>query len=170
VIELPDLASVMLRNWSFLHLSCMVIGRPLFEKIRFDPALRLAAEDVLFFCDSILASKRTLLCDDAGAMRGMGVNIFHSIDNTSPEFLRQQFNTWVALDTLEGRFSRRPADVASIASYKNTARKQALWSQAGNLKRRKAPEFGLLLKWAMRDPALLRAAFELGAGKIVRSR
>ncbi len=170
VIELPDLASVMLRNWSFLHLSCMVIGRPLFEKIRFDPALRLAAEDVLFFCDCILASKRTLLCDDAGAMRGMGVNIFHSIDNTSPEFLRQQFNTWVALDTLEGRFARRPADVASIASYKNTARKQALWSQAGNLKRRKVPEFGLLLKWAMRDPALLRAAFELGAGKIVRTR
>ncbi len=50
--------------------------------------------------------------------------------------------------------------MASIASYKNTARKQALWSQAGNLKRRKVPEFGLLLKWAMRDPALLRAAFE----------
>ncbi len=170
LIELPDLASVMLRNWSFLHLSCMVIGRRLFENIRFDPALRLAAEDVLFFCDCILASQRTLLCDDAGAMRGMGVNIFHSIDNTSPEFLRQQFNTWVALDTLEGRFSRRPDDVASIASYKNTARKQALWSQAGKLKQRKVPEFGLLLKWAIRDPAILRAAFQLGAGKIVGSR
>ncbi|KQR30389.1 MULTISPECIES: glycosyltransferase family 2 protein [unclassified Rhizobium] len=170
VIELPDLASVMLRNWSFLHLSCMVIGRPLFEKIRFDPALRLAAEDVLFFCDCILASRRTLLCDDAGAARGMGVNIFHSIDNTSPEFLRQQFNTWVALDTLQSRFSKRPADVASIASYKNTARRQALWSQAGKLKRRKAPELGLLFKWMMRDPAILRAAFELGAGKIVRSK
>jgi len=170
LIELPDLASVMLRNWSFLHLSCMVIGRRLFENIRFDPALRLAAEDVLFFCDCILASQRTLLCDDAGAMRGMGVNIFHSIDNTSPEFLRQQFNTWVALDTLEGRFSRRPDDVASITSYKNTARKQALWSQAGKLKQRKVPEFGLLLKWAIRDPAILRAAFQLGAGKIVGSR
>ncbi|KIQ04019.1 succinoglycan biosynthesis protein exow [Agrobacterium tumefaciens] len=168
VIELPDLASVMLRNWSFLHLSCMVIGRPLFEKIRFDPILRLAAEDVLFFCDCIMASKRTLLCDDAGAMRGMGVNIFHSIDNTSPEFLRQQFNTWVALDTLQGRFAKRPADVASIASYKNTARKQALWSQAGKLKQRKAPELGLLFKWMMRDPAILRAALELGTGKFAR--
>jgi succinoglycan biosynthesis protein ExoW len=166
VIELPDLASVMLRNWSFLHLSCMVIGRPLFEKIRFDPVLRLAAEDVLFFCDCILASQRTLLCDDAGAMRGMGVNIFHSIDNNSPQFLRQQFNTWVALDTLEQRFARRPADVASIASYKNTARKQALWGQMGQLRRKKTPEFGLLLKWAVRDPALLRAAFELGTGKL----
>ncbi|NTF34051.1 glycosyltransferase family 2 protein [Rhizobium skierniewicense] len=168
IIELPDLASVMLRNWSFLHLSCMVIGRPLFEKIRFDPVLRLAAEDVLFFCDCILASKRSLLCDDAGAMRGMGVNIFHSIDNTSPEFLRQQFNTWVALDTLQSRFAQRPADVASIASYKNTARKQALWSQAGKLKQRKAPELGLLFKWMMRDPAILRAALELGTGKLAR--
>jgi succinoglycan biosynthesis protein ExoW len=160
----------MLRNWSFLHLSCMVIGRPLFEKVRFDPALRLAAEDVLFFCDCILASSRTLLCDDAGAMRGMGVNIFHSIDNTSPEFLRQQFNTWVALDTLQERFSSRPADVESIASYKNTARKQALWSQAGKLKRRKAPEMGLLFKWMMRDPAILRAAVELGTGKLTGPR
>ncbi|XUY28494.1 glycosyltransferase family 2 protein [Agrobacterium sp. rho-8.1] len=168
IIELPDLATVMLRNWSFLHLSCMVIGRPLFEKIRFDPVLRLAAEDVLFFCDCILASKRSLLCDDAGAMRGMGVNIFHSIDNTSPEFLRQQFNTWVALDTLQSRFAKRPADVASIASYKNTARKQALWSQAGKLKQRKVPELGLLFKWMMRDPAILRAAFELGTGKLAR--
>jgi succinoglycan biosynthesis protein ExoW len=168
IIELPDLATVMLRNWSFLHLSCMVIGRPLFEKIRFDPVLRLAAEDVLFFCDCILASKRSLLCDDAGAMRGMGVNIFHSIDNTSPEFLRQQFNTWVALDTLQSRFAKRPADVASIASYKHTARKQALWSQAGKLKQRKAPELGLLFKWMMRDPAILRAAFELGTGKLAR--
>ncbi len=168
IIELPNLATVMLRNWSFLHLSCMVIGRRLFEKIRFDPVLRLAAEDVLFFCDCILASKRTLLCDDAGAMRGMGVNIFHSIDNTSPEFLRQQFNTWVALDTLQSRFAKRPADVASIASYKNTARKQALWSQAGKLKQRQAPELGLLFKWMMRDPAILRAALELGTGKFAR--
>lgn len=158
----------MLQNWSFLHLSCMVIGRPLIETVRFDPALRLAAEDVLFFCDCVLAAKRTLLCNDPGAARGLGVNIFHSIDNTSPEFLRQQFNTWVALDTLQDRFSTRPQDVESIASYKNTARKQALWSQAGNLKRRRAPELGLLFKWMVRDPAILRAAIELGAGKLAR--
>lgn len=169
VIEMSNLASVMLKNWSFLHLSCMVIARPVFETIRFEPSLRLAAEDVLFFCDCILKSKRTLLCDEAGATRGMGLNIFHSIDNRSPQFLRQQFNTWVALDTLEQRFRSRPGDVASIESYKNTARRQALWSQAGRVKRRQAPDFGLLARWVMRDPGLLRAAFELGAGKFGRS-
>ncbi|MGK6311581.1 glycosyltransferase family 2 protein [Neorhizobium sp. DT-125] len=169
VIEMPDLASVMLKNWSFLHLSCMVIARPVFEAIRFEPSLRLAAEDVLFFCDCILKSKRTLLCDEAGAARGMGLNIFHSIDNRSPQFLRQQFNTWVALDTLEQRFRSRPGDVASIASYKNTARRQALWSQAGRVRRRQAPDFGLLARWVMRDPGLIRAAFELGTGKLGRS-
>ncbi len=168
LIEMPDLASVMLKNWSFLHLSCMVIARPVFETVRFDPSLRLAAEDVLFFVDCILKSKRTLLCDEEGAARGMGLNIFHSIDNQSPQFLRQQFNTWVALDTLEERFRSRPNDVASIASYKNTARRQALWSQAGRVKRRQAPDLGLLARWMVRDPALLRAAFELGAGKLGR--
>ena len=169
LIEMPDLASVMLKNWSFLHLSCMVIARPVFETVRFEPSLRLAAEDVLFFVDCILKSKRTLLCDEEGAARGMGLNIFHSIDNRSPQFLRQQFNTWVALDTLEERFRSRPRDVASIASYKNTARRQALWSQAGRVKRRQAPDIGLLARWVMRDPALIRAAFELGAGKLGRN-
>jgi succinoglycan biosynthesis protein ExoW len=169
VIEMPDLASVMLKNWSFLHLTCMVMARPVFESVRFDQTLRLAAEDVLFFCDCILKSRRTILCDEPGAARGMGINIFHSIDNQSPQFLRQQFNTWVALDTLEQRFRARPADVASIASYKNTARRQALWSQAGRVKRRQAPDFGLLARWIMRDPALIRAAFSLGAGKFGRT-
>jgi Glycosyl transferase family 2 len=49
-MEVPDPA-VMLKNWSFMHLSCMVIGEPLFRKIRLEAALRLAAEDVLFFYD-----------------------------------------------------------------------------------------------------------------------
>src|SRR5690606_9410023 len=147
---------------SFLHLSCMVLSRPVFETVRFDAALRLAAEDVLFFCDCILASRRTLLCDEPGAKRGTGLNIFHSIDNQSPQFLRQQFNTWVALDTLENRFAERPQDIVSITSYKNTARRQALWSQAGRLRRRKAPDLGLLARWAWRDPAILRTAIELG--------
>ncbi|MBP2549821.1 succinoglycan biosynthesis protein ExoW [Neorhizobium galegae] len=170
VLEVPDLASTMLKNWSFLHLSCMVIGRQIFETVRFDPALRLAAEDVLFFCDCILAAKRPVLCDDAGAGRGRGINIFHSIDNQSPQFLRQQFNTWVALDRLEQRFARRPNDVASIASYKNTARRQALWSQAGLVRKRKVPDLSTLARWAWRDPALIRTVLELGTGKLKGAR
>ncbi len=168
VLEIPNLASVMLKDWAFLHLSCMVISRPLFETERFDPVLRLAAEDVLFFADCILKSKRTILCDTPGAARGMGVNIFHGIDNQSPEFLQQQFNTLVALDTLETRFENRPEDVASITSYKNMARSQALWSQAGRLKRRQSPDFGMLARWVIRDPAILSAAMRLGAGKLDR--
>jgi succinoglycan biosynthesis protein ExoW len=159
----------MLKNWSFLHLSCMVISREVFSEIRFEPSLRLAAEDVLFFVDCILKSRRPILCDEPGAARGTGLNIFHSIDNRSPEFLRQQFNTWVALDTLEQRFKARPSDVASIAQYKNTARRQALWSQAGRVKRKQSPDFGLLARWVMRDPAIIGAAFSLGAGKLGRS-
>ncbi|WP_137131354.1 glycosyltransferase family A protein [Rhizobium sp. FY34] len=166
VLEVPDLASVMLKNWSFLHLSCMVIARPIFEKVRFEPLLRLAAEDVLFFCDCILAARHPLLCDDAGATRGRGINIFHGIDNLSPQFLRQQFNTWVALDRLELRFARRPDAIASINAYKNTARRQALWSQAGLMRRRRVPDLSMLAQWAWRDPALFRTAFELGAGKL----
>lgn len=166
VIEIPNIASIMLQDWSFLHMSCMVIGRPLFEKIRFEPTLRLAAEDILFFCDCILAAKRVMLCENAGALRGEGVNIFHSIDNDSPQFLRQQFNTWTALNTLEQRFSRRPQDIATIRSYKNRARREALWSQARQVKHRRMPQIGLLARWALRDPAILQSAMQLAVGKL----
>ncbi|MFQ6161328.1 succinoglycan biosynthesis glycosyltransferase ExoW [Sinorhizobium meliloti] len=168
VVELPELQDVMLKNWSFLHMSCMVIGRKLFEKVRFEATLKLAAEDVLFFCDCVLASKRVVLCDAAGAVRGEGLNIFHSIDNDSPQFLKQQFNTWVALDTLEGRYRHRPKAMEAIRSYKHTARRQALWSQARRIKRRKLPQFDLLACWLWRDPRLIGSAAELAVGKLSR--
>lgn len=168
LIEIPGLTQVMLKNWSFLHLSSMVIGRPLIDTVRFDAALRLAAEDVLFFCDCVLAAHRVVLGGVAGAVRGEGINIFHGVDNDSPEFLSQQFNTWVALDRMESRFAERPAEVASLRSYKQTARRQALWSQARRVKHRKLPQFDLLARWALRDPRILASAIQLAVGKLSR--
>lgn len=168
MVEIPELSRVMLKDWGFLHLSCMVIGRRLFRSIRFEAELRLAAEDVLFFCDCVLAAQRVILCGAAGAVRGEGVNIFHGIDSDSPQFLKQQFNTWVALDTLEGRFARRPVEIASIRAFKTTARHQALWSQARLVKRRKMPQFELLYRWIRRDPKLLTSALQLAVGKFSR--
>jgi succinoglycan biosynthesis protein ExoW len=168
VVEVPDLAGVMLRNWSFLHLSSMVIGESLFRKTRFEAALRLAAEDVLFFYDCLRGARRVVLGDSIGAVRGEGLNIFHGVDNDSPLFLKQQFNTWVALDQLENRFSHQAEDRASIAAYKQNARRQALWGQARLLRRRKAPQLGLLAEWAWRDPQILRSAVALAVAKISR--
>ncbi|MGP2490301.1 glycosyltransferase family 2 protein [Mesorhizobium sp. PUT5] len=166
VVELPDLASTMLRNWSFLHLSCMVIGKALFSRIRFEAALRLAAEDVLFFYDCVRSARRTVLSEAVGAARGEGINIFHGMGSDSPLFLKQQFNTWVALDRLESRFPHRAEDRASIEAYKQTARNQALWGQARLVKARKVPQFRQLAQWAWRDPKLLRSAVQLAVGKI----
>lgn len=168
LIEIPDLTQVMLKNWSFLHLSAVVIARPVFERVRFDAALRLAAEDVLFFCDCVLAARRVVLSGAAGAVRGEGINIFHGVDNDSPQFLRQQFNTWVALDRLESRFAERPAEVASLRAYKQTARRQALWSQARRVRHRKLPQFDMLARWAVRDPRLLASVVGLAVGKFSR--
>ncbi|WP_275789067.1 glycosyltransferase family 2 protein [Pararhizobium gei] len=168
ILEVPSFPKVMLRDWGFLHLSCMVIGRRLFETVRFAAALRLAAEDVLFFCDCAIAAKRVVLCNEPGAVRGEGVNIFHGIDSDSPQFLSQQFNTWVALDTLESRFPQKTEEVVSIHSYKQTARKQALWSQARRIRRREMPQFSLLARWVIRDPLLIRNALQLAVGRLTR--
>jgi succinoglycan biosynthesis protein ExoW len=168
VLDVPDIAGVMVNNWAFLHMSCMVIGRPLIETVRFDAALRLAAEDVLFFCDCMLAARQVLLCADAGALRGEGVNIFHGVDNTSAQFLKQQFITWMALDRLESRFSARPREIATIKAHKSQVRKQALWSQVGLLRLRRRPDFGLLARWLLQDPRLLKSALQLAAGKLAK--
>lgn len=168
IVEIPNLAGVMLKDWSFLHLSCMVIGESLFRKVRFEAALRLAAEDVLFFYDCIRGARRVVLGERAGARRGRGLNIFHGVDSDSPLFLKQQFNTWMALDQLENRFSHKAEDRASIQAYKQTARRQALWGQARLVRRRKPPQLGLLAEWAWRDPRILRSALELAAAKISR--
>lgn len=168
LVEVPALGATMLKNWSFLHLSCMVIGRPLFGRVRFDASLRLAAEDVLFFYDCVRGASRTVLSESIGAVRGEGINIFHGLDSDSPLFLKQQFNTWVALDQLENRFQHEAGDRASIEAYKQTARNQALWGQARLVKARKAPQFRQLAAWAWRDPKLLRSVVNLAVSKIAK--
>jgi succinoglycan biosynthesis protein ExoW len=168
LVEAPDLAGAMLKNWSFMHLSCMVIGEALARKVRFEAALRLAAEDVLFFYDCVRAARRTVLCEATGATRGEGINIFHGMGSDSPLFLKQQFNTWVALDRLENRFSHGAEDKASIHSYKQTARNQALWGQARLVKAHKPPQLKQLAQWAWRDPRLLSSAVALAVGKFSR--
>lgn len=172
LMDVPDMESMLIKSWGasnvFLHLSCMVIGRPLFEKVRFEAELRLAAEDVLFFCDCLMAAKRVLVCGEHGASRGKGVNIFHGVDNDSPQFVQQQFNTWAALDLLESKFSHRLEDLASIRDYKNTVRRRALWSQARQIKHRRMPQVGLLARWARRDPGLLKSAVQLAVDKFYR--
>jgi succinoglycan biosynthesis protein ExoW len=166
LVEVADLAGTMLKNWSFLHLSCMVIGENLMRRIRFEASLRLAAEDVLFFYDCLRAARRAVLCEAPGARRGEGINIFHGMDSDSPQFLKQQFNTWVALDRLEGRVAHGPQDRASIESYKQTARRQAIWGQMRLIRRRRLPQLGLLAQWAWRDPKILCSAVELAVRKI----
>lgn len=166
IVEVPDLAGTMLKNWSFMHLSCMVIGESLFRKIRFEASLRLAAEDVLFFYDCVRNARRVVLSEGIGAVRGEGINIFHGMDSDSPLFLKQQFNTWIALDQLENRFPHRDEDRASIESYKQTARRQALWAQARLIRARKSPQLRQLAQWAWRDPKILRSAVELAVSKI----
>lgn len=168
LVEVPDLAGVMLRDWSFLHLSCMAIGERLFRTARFEAALRLAAEDVLFFHDCIRGARRVVLGENVGAVRGEGLNIFHGVASDSPLFLKQQLDTWMALDRLESRAAQRPEDRASIRSYKQTARRQALWGQARLVRGRKPPQFGLLAQWAWRDPQILRSAVELAVAKLAR--
>ncbi len=160
------LASRMLEDWSYLHLSCMVMGPSVFRTVRFDPELRLAAEDILFMNESVSAARRTILSGHTGAVRGEGANIFHGITNTAPSYLAQQFNTLRALKLLSQRATPDDEASAALAGRSERARREALWGQVVRSRRGKAPQLGLLARWARTDPAIVRSAIRLCLSKL----
>lgn len=162
------LASRMLEDWSYLHLSCMVMGPSVFRTVRFDPELSLAAEDILFMNESVSMARRTILSDHPGALRGEGANIFHGITNTAPSYLAQQFNTMRALRLLSQRATTDDAGFAALAGRAERARREALWGQVARLRQGKAPQLRLLARWAHTDPAFLKSACRLGISKARR--
>jgi succinoglycan biosynthesis protein ExoW len=176
VLEVPDMTGLMFKQGEFLylsqflHLSTMVIGRALAAKVQFEAQLRLAAEDVLFFSDCVLAAKRVTLCGAEGAQRGEGMNIFHSIDAKSPVYLKQQFDMCLAQNILVEKFAKRSSLLAAIRESKETVRRHALWSQVGRIKRGQMPQIGLLARWVLKDPRLLLTLIFLTVGKLRPSR
>ncbi|BCH57189.1 glycosyltransferase family 2 protein [Agrobacterium vitis] len=176
VLEVPDMAGLMFKQGEFLylsqflHLSTMVIGRSLAAKVQFEAHLRLAAEDVLFFSDCVLAAKRVALCGADGAQRGEGMNIFHSIDASSPVYLKQQFDMCLAQNILVEKFAKRSALLTAIRDSKETVRRHALWSQVGRIKRGQMPQLGLLAQWVVKDPKLLLTLVSLAVSKLRPSR
>ncbi|WP_083507889.1 glycosyltransferase family 2 protein [Aureimonas frigidaquae] len=166
VLTAPDMANRMLEDWSYLHLSAMVIARPLFEGLRFAPDLRLAAEDILFFHDAFRAAHRAILSAAPAAGRGEGANIFHGVDNQAPDYLRQQFITLSALQRLAARPGLNASGAQALERRQERARREALWGQAARLRRGKAPQWKLLGQWARRDPRILRALAGLGLSRL----
>ena len=124
------LASRMLEDWSYLHLSCMVMTPLVFRAVRFDPELRLAAEDILFMNESVSMARRTILSAHTGALRGEGANIFHGITNTAPSYLAQQFNTLRALKFLSQHAMADDAGSAALSERAERARREALWDRS----------------------------------------
>lgn len=165
IFGVDDLAALMLEDWAFLHLSCLVMTRKLAATLRFDASLRLAAEDVLFFCDCSLATKRILLSAATGASRGKGVNIFHGVTSDDRCFIAQQFSTLLALSRLETRLAGRDDLARSLREHKHRVRQLALWSFMRRLRAGKLSAFMPILRWLTKDPALLVSAFGLAHAK-----
>ncbi|MHC2422968.1 glycosyltransferase involved in cell wall biosynthesis [Sinorhizobium meliloti] len=71
VVELPELQDVMLKNWSFLHMSCMVIGRKLFEKGAFRGHAQACGRGcaLLLRLRARIQARGALRCSGRGAWR-----------------------------------------------------------------------------------------------------
>lgn len=165
LFEIDALGERLLRDWSFMHLSSMVMAAPLAATVRFEPTLRLAAEDVLFFSDSVRRSARTLVTTDPGAVRGHGDNLFHGVDNTADKFLSQQRCVFSAFAMLKARGPLSAEAAGLLAERQRRARYQALWGQMARRRAGKRLQLGGLMGWAMADPGLIAAAAALATGR-----
>jgi len=163
--EIEALGERLLRDWSFMHLSSMVLAAPLAARVRFEPALRLAAEDVLFFSDAVRQSARTLVCTAPGAVRGHGDNLFHGVDNTADRFLSQQLCVWSAFDMLKRRGPLSAEASELMRRRQRQARFQALWGQMARRRAGKPVQLSGLARWTARDPGLIGAAASLALGR-----
>ncbi|MEL6387225.1 MAG: glycosyltransferase family 2 protein [Pseudomonadota bacterium] len=165
LFEIDNLSERMLTDWSFMHLSSLVMTRSLASKVRFDPDLRLAAEDVLFFSDAIRAASRSLVTTEPGAVRGHGDNLFHGVDNTADKFLSQQFCVWLAFQKLRSRGPLSPEAQDILNRRQRRARFQALWGQMARRRSGASVQAAGLAKWIGKDPGLLTAATALARGR-----
>ncbi len=163
--EIEALGERLLHDWSFMHLSSMVMAAPLAAKVRFEPALRLAAEDVVFFADAVRLAARTLISSAPGAVRGRGDNLFHGVDNTADTFLAQQLCVWSAFGLLRARGAPSAESRRVLARRQQRARYQALWGQMARRRAGKPLQLAGLMGWSLRDPGLIAAAAALALGK-----
>ncbi|MEM0984890.1 MAG: glycosyltransferase family 2 protein [Pseudomonadota bacterium] len=162
---IDGLCEKMLTDWSFMHLSSLVLSPSLAKTVRFEPDLRLAAEDVLFFSDATRLSKRTLVSTAPGAVRGHGDNLFHGVDNTADKFLKQQFCVWSAFHMLKGRTALSPNAEHIVTRRQKKARCQALWGQMARRRAGKPLQLSQLAEWTVKDPGLITAAAALALGR-----
>ncbi|MEM7767263.1 MAG: glycosyltransferase [Pseudomonadota bacterium] len=165
LFEIEALGERMLSDWSFMHLSSMVMAPALAASVRFEPALRLAAEDVLFFADAVRLASRTLVSTAPGAVRGHGDNLFHGVDNTADKFLSQQFCVWSAFRMLRHRAPLSAEATSLLRRRQGKARKQALWGQMARRRAGKPVQLGGLAGWSIQDPGLLGAVVALALGR-----
>ena len=163
--ELDALGERMLVDWSFMHLSCMALSPALYTTVRFEPALRLAAEDVVFFHDCVRLASQTLVSPEPGAVRGHGDNLFHGVDNTADKFLAQQKCVWRAFRMIDQRADLTEEGRDILKRRRRRARRLALWGQMARLKGGQGLQIGSLIKWAKDDPGILATAAGLATGR-----
>ncbi|MDR7145318.1 glycosyltransferase family 2 protein [Rhizobium sp. BE258] len=169
ILKTDNLTDLMLEDWSYLHVSCMVIAGATAKTVRFVPALRHAAEDVLFFADCALVSGCVLLDPRIAARRGDGVNIFHSVTSHDPAFAAQQFSTFLALKILGGRLDDRKPIHLALSRRKEQARQLMLWGILRQIKSGRLAGLAILAKWFGCDPAISRTALRLAFSKTFKT-
>lgn len=166
VFSTTDLTSLLLPDWGFVHLSCLVLTRALADTVRFDESLRLAAEDVLFLFDCSLGKTRTLLATAGGAVRGRGVNIFHSVTGSDRNFISQQYATLRSLVAIGKRVADRRDLVSAVEAHKGRARRQAIWASTAQIRSGNVKAVAVLARWVFSDPAIVSTAARLALAKV----
>ena len=154
VYEVDALHEHILADWSSLHLSSTVMGPRVFKNVRFDESLRLAGEDLLFFFDCIRQADRTLLCAEAGSVRGLGSNLFHGASNVSDKYIDQQRNFLRMFQLMQKRPGAGTSSLTPILKgRREEARLKLLWGQRDRIKGGQGAQLSKVFALLGQDPA-----------------
>ncbi|WP_145107459.1 glycosyltransferase family 2 protein [Cereibacter sediminicola] len=138
--------------------STVVVRQSFVRQLRFEPRLRNAGEDQLFWLSLIAAGARTVVSWKLNVLCGRGVNVyFDAFDWRSTKVVDRTGYMLMFFHTLARRLSLSPEDRSIVANRVSRYRRAYSYLFMRALLQRRVPTLSLAWKLAALDPGLLPA-------------
>lgn len=167
--EITDLQRALLvKWWHFFHMSSFAAARPVFETVRFDENFRIACEDLLFFFGCAQTARKVVVCEEVGANRGRGDNLYHGTQFGSVKAFRQLYYSILATQRLRRYGHYSGEDYKKIDVWQQETREHAVRNALSGFIRGRFGIAPVFLKWIVKDPIFLWTAVRMSCKLMTR--
>ncbi|MGH6760737.1 MAG: glycosyltransferase family 2 protein [Phyllobacterium sp.] len=160
--QITDMQRALLVNWwHFFHMSSFAAARPIFETARFDEDFRIACEDLLFFFSCAQTARKVVVCEEVGANRGRGDNLYHGTKFGSVKAFRQLYYSILATQRLRKQGNYSGDDYKKIDAWQQETREHAVRNALSGIIRGRFRILPVFFKWVIKDPIFLWTTVEM---------